>query len=165
MERGRPRGYKTVEYTQLQAAKYQQLYRLCLMVEKHNKVQQFKALISLRLHINLGMVNAPYLSSSMLRNRVNTGFSEKEKALILACLQYLAYKNFLRVRISMNKLIENRRVKKMAVMVKAWNKMKLIGTKRIFKILNQNRNLKIKAAVLKRWRSFSRFLEIEHLSK
>ena len=156
---------KPVEYTNIEAMRYMSLYRLCIMAEKRNKVLVYRSLLLMKMNMNLGLVNSPYIAQRVQQSRLDTRYLEKDKVLILACFQYLAYKNFLRMKLAMDKLVQNRKGIRMLSMMKTWNKMKMIGARRIYNIMNINKNIKMKKQVVNKWRAYSKYLEIDMISK
>lgn len=160
MQKGK--GEKTVRimYHGLSAARYDALYRVCLLVEKHRLINLFVSYKEISSIYFMGMNETVFAGGSEPFS-AKLRFTTKEQILLLSCFQFMAYKNYSRMRICLNKLIENRKVRKLQQIVRLYKKMKKMGTKWIVQIWDSNKNIKAKATALAKWRRYVKYKEAE----
>ena len=161
-------------YHDLQAARYQKLYRMCLVVEKKNSVEKLKAMHSLKKHGKLDFFDIPFFADNenfvfreglLDLDELKTEEERQKEAWYLSVFQFIAYKTYQRVRIALMKLIKHKGERRVAQIAAYFRKFKHIGAKRIITIYSECNHTKVKAEVLSQWKRYTRVVEIEEMMR
>lgn len=155
---------QTTVYHGLTAARYDSLYQLCLHVEKHRMICLYACFKQLETLKNMGLNQALFAGNSEPFS-ARLRYTGREQSLLLATFQFIAYKNFQRMRGCLNKLIENRKIRKLHQIVILYKRLKRIGTNRIVDIWENNKNVKAKARAIGKWRRYVKYKEAEEFVK
>lgn len=161
-------------YYDLKAARYQKLYRMCLIIQKKNSVEKLKTFRLLKKYGTFDFFDIPFFAENeafIMREglleveELKTEEQVNQEAWYLSVFQFIIYKTYQRVRIALMKLIKHKGERRVAQIAAFFKKFKRIGAKRIISIYSECNHTKLKAEVMAQWKRSLRVMEIEEAMK